>query len=931
MITVSPRRARSFDGYLQLFHWTELIQSIAAGGRACGLRGRRRRLPQEQRHHDRAALQPDEAQPRRRAGPRPHHRRRAPRHGQGDPRVPGQARSDLLPRPRVPVRAQRDHRGEGDRLARPRASSGSTSPGPSRPRFRVADYRRLFRRARQFGLGLTVHTGESGPVEEVARVIELLEPDRIGHGVKAAYDPRAMAMLADRGIVLEICPTSNLNTRVVSGWDEFRWIFDTFRRNEVRFTINTDGPEMLKTYIRDELTTLGRLGILSVEDQQQVAETSLAASFVPNVSDVPRSTGAGVAGGRRARGGLTRRQVAPGRTRWTPASWRIRRVDRRRLEPRARAIWPAPSCSNTRSVRCGVWSVSPGGATRNVASPPQVRSRSAALARPIRNRSSVPGGGSAPRNRCGQVDRTTQVAVRAPTRSVRAGDHGVPVELRAVAPDELGDVAHPAQPQGRPAPVDREVDRACRLEDSSDVGRPSSVPSTERAHSAVGIGPEEAVGPRSPVELEDRPARTRRRAYPRRVVELVDEGGERRLGAGWRKPRSSAGPPAAGSRSLGRTRTSRSAAPRAPGRRTAARAVTRPLTGIAGTCAAREAIEEHARAPRPSGRSGEQRDVRRRVAGSSQSAGMMDARRPWPRPAGVSASSGRTSWRWPRSHIRSQSRSSPQDRREGRRASPGRATVRAPRQTIRVSGSRSGEVGASAGSVLGQAAVGPGVPDHGRAGEQAGGRRSRTLRIAQGHERRGQLGQVPSPPRIEPRRTASAWVIGRSWPSAWRTAGRTVGRVEHAAEDDRRRRGSPAQRVAALDHDDRLPPASSPSPVSAIIVTQAPTARTTAARNRCRPAVQPATRYAERDERGGCPPAPTRAPARSMQDDGDSRVGLSSISSSVPVVWLSRRLPPIRPTTEPRNSDQGDADDHEREVAGPILDPGPVPRPRRRG
>ena len=115
----------------------------------------------------------------------------------------------------------------------------------------------------------------------------MLEPDRIGHGVKAAYDPRAMAMIRERGIVLEICPSSNLNTRVVSGWDEFRWIFDTFRRNEVRFTINTDGPEMLKTYIRDEMASLGRYGILSVEDQEQAAATSLAASFVPNVSDVP--------------------------------------------------------------------------------------------------------------------------------------------------------------------------------------------------------------------------------------------------------------------------------------------------------------------------------------------------------------------------------------------------------------------------------------------------------------------------------------------------------------------------------------------------------------------------------------------------------------------------------------------------------------------
>jgi adenosine deaminase len=169
---------------------------------------------------------------------------------------------------------------------RDRGVVGVDIAGPESATFRVADYRRLMRRARQYGLGITVHTGEAGPVEEVQRVVELLEPDRIGHGVKAAYDPRAMAMLQERGVVLEICPTSNLNTRVVSGWDEIRWILDTFRRNGVRFTISTDGPEMLQTYIRDEMATLGRLGILSLEEQEQVAATAMAASFVPNVSDV---------------------------------------------------------------------------------------------------------------------------------------------------------------------------------------------------------------------------------------------------------------------------------------------------------------------------------------------------------------------------------------------------------------------------------------------------------------------------------------------------------------------------------------------------------------------------------------------------------------------------------------------------------------------
>jgi hypothetical protein len=55
----------------------------------------------------------------------------------------------------------------------------------------------------------------------------------------------------------------------------------------VKFTINTDGPEMLKTYIRDELSTLGRLNILSVEEQEQSAEWARQASFVEAVSNLP--------------------------------------------------------------------------------------------------------------------------------------------------------------------------------------------------------------------------------------------------------------------------------------------------------------------------------------------------------------------------------------------------------------------------------------------------------------------------------------------------------------------------------------------------------------------------------------------------------------------------------------------------------------------
>ena len=286
MITVSPRHGRSFDGYLQLFGWTELIQSSplaversvyeVVGGAyrknnitTIELRfnpmKRNRGGEQDLDHIISAAI------------------RGMDRARLEYPVTPGL----ILCLDRAFPFQLNEIIAEKAIAYRDRGVVGVDIAGPESDGFRPADYRRLFDRCRRQGLGITVHAGEAGPVEEIADVIRHLEPSRIGHGVKAAYDPRTMAVIRERGITLEVCPTSNLNTRVVSGWDELRWILDTFKANRVRFTINTDGPELLKTYIRDELTTLGRLGILSVEEQLQSAEWAREASFVEEVSHLP--------------------------------------------------------------------------------------------------------------------------------------------------------------------------------------------------------------------------------------------------------------------------------------------------------------------------------------------------------------------------------------------------------------------------------------------------------------------------------------------------------------------------------------------------------------------------------------------------------------------------------------------------------------------
>jgi adenosine deaminase len=286
MITVSRKRGRSFDAYLQLFHWTELIQSSplaversvyeVVGGAyrknnvtTIELRfnpmKRNRGGEQDLDHIISAAI------------------RGMDRARLEYPVTPGL----ILCLDRAFPYQLNEIIAEKAIAYRDRGVVGVDIAGPESDGFHPADYARLFQRCRRRGLGITVHTGESGSVEEIAEVIEHLEPSRIGHGVKAAYDPRTMAMIRERVITLEVCPTSNINSRVVSGWDELRWILDTFRANGVRFSINTDGPEMLKTYIRDELATLGRLGILSVEEQRQTVEWARQASFVAGVSGLP--------------------------------------------------------------------------------------------------------------------------------------------------------------------------------------------------------------------------------------------------------------------------------------------------------------------------------------------------------------------------------------------------------------------------------------------------------------------------------------------------------------------------------------------------------------------------------------------------------------------------------------------------------------------
>lgn len=147
----------------------------------------------------------------------------------------------------------------------------------------VVQYEDLFAYARAGGLKTTIHTGETSGTgaEGVIAVVERLKPDRIGHGIRAAYDENAMKLLKERNVVLELCPTSNLHTRAVDGISEFKHIVKTFWDRGVKFTINTDGPYLLDIDMKHEIELVEKNNILTPQQVDQTLAWAREASFIP--------------------------------------------------------------------------------------------------------------------------------------------------------------------------------------------------------------------------------------------------------------------------------------------------------------------------------------------------------------------------------------------------------------------------------------------------------------------------------------------------------------------------------------------------------------------------------------------------------------------------------------------------------------------------
>jgi len=135
--------------------------------------------------------------------------------------------------------------------------------------------------ARKYGYKITVHAGEAGSGQNVLDSIELLGAQRIGHGVRLFDNSTAYGIVVDRGILLEICPTSNVQTSAVESIDKHPFV--EYYKNGVNISFNTDNTRVSDTNINKELYIAHKMLGLDKDGYKKLYIDTVEASFASEV------------------------------------------------------------------------------------------------------------------------------------------------------------------------------------------------------------------------------------------------------------------------------------------------------------------------------------------------------------------------------------------------------------------------------------------------------------------------------------------------------------------------------------------------------------------------------------------------------------------------------------------------------------------------
>ncbi|MFU0828789.1 MAG: Adenosine deaminase [Lachnoclostridium sp.] len=147
----------------------------------------------------------------------------------------------------------------------------------------TSGFRELFKKARELKMPFTIHSGECGSIENVREAVAF-GAKRLGHGIALAMDPSLMEICKEKRIGIEMCPTSNFQTKAVTSWEEYPLL--TFMDYGLPVTVNTDNRTVSNTSMTKELLTVSKNLELNKEQIIKLLRNSIEISFAEdNVKD----------------------------------------------------------------------------------------------------------------------------------------------------------------------------------------------------------------------------------------------------------------------------------------------------------------------------------------------------------------------------------------------------------------------------------------------------------------------------------------------------------------------------------------------------------------------------------------------------------------------------------------------------------------------
>jgi len=143
----------------------------------------------------------------------------------------------------------------------------------------VEQFTEIARDAREHGLHVVAHAGETVGPESIRQAVEFVGAERIGHGLTAAQDAGVLALLRERRIPLEVCPTSNVATGLLASLHEHP--LPRFLEAGLEVTLNSDDPAMFGTSLEGEYLAAAEHFALSREQILRLCANGFRAAFLP--------------------------------------------------------------------------------------------------------------------------------------------------------------------------------------------------------------------------------------------------------------------------------------------------------------------------------------------------------------------------------------------------------------------------------------------------------------------------------------------------------------------------------------------------------------------------------------------------------------------------------------------------------------------------